>query len=207
MKKIISAVFVSLLLCAFTGCSAAQDAAADGSQTATDTAVIVVQGDGMPAVSSADADGLLNELSVKTGGSVTLIVADGAPQVYGPVRFDVVKNNSIQQAHVDEQYRADVLQAIEAVSAKTPETDIIGALQQASRAVKSGSASCKSLVIRHSGINTSSALPMQQLDLLAADPEQLVDRLADAGMVADFFETEINFFGLGDTAGSQPPCP
>ena len=69
--------------------------------------------------------------------------------------------------------------------------------------VNSGTAEQKQIVIQHSGINTASTLPMQELDLPNVDPVQLVDQLDAAAMVPQLNGITVEFYGLGDTAGSQ----
>ena len=179
----------SLVVGLLAGCSVipSKDGAAD-SAVATDTALILTQGDGMPALTNAED--FLNSVNVTPGGSAGLVVADGKPFALGPQRFDQVKNNDIQQARADKTARYQLVEAVQGAAATTPETDLISAISLASRMLSAGTADNKVLIIRHSGVNTAVAsLPMQDLDLLNSDPAQLLDQL--------------EFYGLGDVAGSQ----
>ena len=85
----------SLVVGLLAGCSVipSKDGAAD-SAVATDTALILTQGDGMPTLTNAED--FLNSVNVTPGGSAGLVVADGKPFALGPQRFDQVKNNDIQ---------------------------------------------------------------------------------------------------------------
>ena len=168
----------------------------------TDTVLILTQGDGMPALTNPED--FLDCVNVTHGGSAGLVIADGAPFVVGPQRFDQVKNNDIQQARADKAARLELVEAVQGAAAKTPETDLISAVALASRMLSAGTASNKVLIIQHSGVNTGASLPMQELDLLNTEPAQLVDQLDEAAMVPQLNGVPVEFYGLGDVAASQP---
>ena len=70
--------------------------------------------------------------------------------------------------------------------------------------LSAGTADNKVLIIRHSGVNTAVAsLPMQDLDLLNSDPAKLLDQLDAAAMLPQLNGVAVEFYGLGDVAGSQ----
>ena len=192
----------SLVVGLLAGCSVipSKDGAAD-SAVATDTALIITQGDGMPALTNAEE--FLNSVNVTPGGSAGLVVADGKPFALGPQRFDQVKNNDIQQARADKTARYQLVETVQGAAAQTPETDLISSVSLAGRMLSAGTADTKVMVIRHSGVNTAASLPMQDLDLLNSDPAQLLDQLDAAAMLPQLNGVAVEFYGLGDTAGSQ----
>lgn len=192
----------TLVVGLLAGCSVipSKDGAAD-SAVATDTALIITQGDGMPALTNAEE--FLNSVNVTPGGSAGLVVADGKPFALGPQRFDQVKNNDIQQARADKTARYQLVEAVQGAAATTPETDLISAISLASRMLSAGTADTKVMVIRHSGVNTATSLPMQDLDLLNSDPAKLLDQLDAAAMLPQLNGVAVEFYGLGDVAGSQ----
>lgn len=192
----------SLVVGLLAGCSVipSKDGAAD-SAVATDTALIITQGDGMPALTNAED--FLNSVNVTPGGSAGLVVADGKPFALGPQHFDQVKNNDIQQARADKTARYQLVEAVQGAAATTPETDLISAISLASRMLSAGTADTKVMVIRHSGVNTATSLPMQDLDLLNSDPAKLLDQLDAAAMLPQLNGVAVEFYGLGDVAGSQ----
>lgn len=192
----------SLVVGLLAGCSVipSKDGAAD-SAVATDTALIITLGDGMPALTNVED--FLNNVIVTPGGSAGLVVADGSPFVVGPQRFDQVKNNDIQQARADKTARKKLVEAVQGAVAKTSETDLITAVSLAGRMLSAGTADTKVMVIRHSGVNTGASLPMQDLDLLNTDPAQLLDQLDAAAMLPQLNGVAVEFYGLGDVAGSQ----
>lgn len=193
----------SLVVGLLAGCSVipSKDGAADNA-VATDTALILTQGDGMPALTNAEE--FLNSVNVTPGGSAGLVVADGKPFAVGPQRFDQVKSNDIQQARADKAARRQLVEAVQgAAAATTPETDLISAISLASRMLSAGTADTKVMVIRHSGVNTAASLPMQDIDLLNSDPAKLLDQLDAAAMLPQLNGVAVEFYGLGDVAGSQ----
>lgn len=192
----------SLVVGLLAGCSVipSKDGAAD-SAVATDTALIITQGDGMPALTNAEE--FLNSVNVTPGGSAGLVVADGKPFALGPQRFDQVKNNDIQQARADKTARYQLVEAVQGAAAQTPETDLISSVSLAGRMLSAGTADTKVMVIRHSGVNTAASLPMQDLDLLNSDPAKLLDQLDAAAMLPQLNGVAVEFYGLGDVAGSQ----
>lgn len=192
----------SLVVGLLAGCSVipSKDGAADNA-VATDTALILTQGDGMPALTNAEE--FLNSVNVTPGGSAGLVIADGAPFAVGPQRFDQVKNNDIQQARADKTARYQLVEAVQGAAAQTPETDLISSVSLAGRMLSAGTADTKVMVIQHSGVNTAASLPMQDLDLLNTDPAQLLDQLDAAAMLPQLNGVAVEFYGLGDVAGSQ----
>lgn len=186
------------------GCStiSSKDGAADEA-VATDTALILTQGDGMPSLTNAED--FLDCVNVTHGGSAGLVIADGSPFAVGPQRFDQVKKNDIQQARADKAARLELVEAVQSAAAKTHETDLVSSISLAARMLSAGTADNKVMIIRHSGVNTAASLPMQDLDLLNTDITQLLDQLDTAAMIPQLGGVTVEFYGLSDTAGSQPP--
>ena len=172
--------------------------------TATDTVLLMTQGDGMPALNKdEDVEEFLSCVNTTLGGSASLVITDGNPQVIGPVRFDEEKANSVQQEKTDKKKSAEVAEMLKSAAASTPETDLISALSLAARLAASGTAEDKQIVIRHSGVNTADSLPMQELDLVSSDITDLIDQLDAEALIPDLQGVKIHFFGLGYVAGSQ----
>lgn len=172
--------------------------------TATDTVLLMTQGDGMPALNKdEDVEEFLSCVNTTLGGSASLVITDGNPQVIGPVRFDEEKANSVQQEKTDKKKSAEVAEMVKSAAASTPETDLISALSLSARLAASGTAEDKQIVIRHSGVNTADSLPMQELDLVSSDITDLIDQLDAEALIPDLQGVKIHFFGLGDVAGSQ----
>lgn len=206
MKKLfrkMAALLASALTAAvLTGCSMFPSQTEQ--PTATDTVLLMTQGDGMPALNKdEDVEEFLSCVNTTLGGSASLVITDGNPQVIGPVRFDEEKANSVQQEKTDKKKSAEVAEMVKSAAASTPETDLISALSLSARLAASGTAEDKQIVIRHSGVNTADSLPMQELDLVSSDITDLIDQLDAEALIPDLQGVKIHFFGLGDVAGSQ----
>lgn len=206
MKKIfrtMAALLAGALTAAvLTGCSMFPSQTEQ--PTATDTVLLMTQGDGMPALSTdEDVEEFLGCVNTTLGGSASLVITDGNPQVFGPVRFDEEKANSVQQEKTDKKKSTEVAAMVKSAAASTPESDLISALSLAARLAASGTAEDKQIVIRHSGVNTADSLPMQELDLVSSDITDLIDQLDAEALIPDLQGVKIHFFGLSDVAGSQ----
>ena len=85
-----------------------------------------------------------------------------------------------------------------------PETDVLASVSLAARVLNAGTAENKQLIILHSGVSTAATLPMEDINIVNEDPVALVDRLEEAAMIPDLEGVSVEWFGAGDTAGSQP---
>lgn len=201
-RKMAALLAGALTAAVLTGCSMFPSQTEQ--PTATDTVLLMTQGDGMPALNKdEDVEEFLSCVNTTLGGSASLVITDGNPQVIGPVRFDEEKANSVQQEKTDKKKSAEVAEMVKSAAASTPETDLISALSLSARLAASGTAEDKQIVIRHSGVNTADSLPMQELDLVSSDITDLIDQLDAEALIPDLQGGKIHFFGLGDVAGSQ----
>ena len=201
-RKMAALLAGALTAAVLTGCSMFPSQTEQ--PTATDTVLLMTQGDGMPALNKdEDVEEFLSCVNTTLGGSASLVITDGNPQVIGPVRFDEEKANSVQQEKTDKKKSAEVAEMVKSAAASTPETDLISALSLSARLAASGTAEDKQIVIRHSGVNTADSLPMQELDLVSSDITDLIDQLDAEALIPDLQGVKIHFFGLGDVAGSQ----
>ena len=201
-RKMAALLAGALTAAVLTGCSMFPSQTEQ--PTATDTVLLMTQGDGMPALNKdEDVEEFLSCVNTTLGGSASLVITDGNPQVIGPVRFDEEKANSVQQEKTDKKKSAEVAEMVKSAAASTPETDLISALSLSARLAASGTEEDKQIVIRHSGVNTADSLPMQELDLVSSDITDLIDQLDAEALIPDLQGVKIHFFGLGDVAGSQ----
>jgi outer membrane protein OmpA-like peptidoglycan-associated protein len=95
-------------------------------------------------------------------------------------------------------------QAVAASRAETPESDLLKAMDQASRSVVDH-AGTKTLLVIDSGLQTTDPLRFQEPGMLAADPTETVEYLRSSGALPDLTGMRIMFSGLGDTAPPQEP--
>ena len=206
MKKMfrLTAVLAAAALAAglMVGCSTVPSSGDSTTAAPTDTVLLLEQGDGMPALTNPED--FTEKINTVFGSSAALIITDGQPQVYGPVKFNVKKNNDIQQKKANNKLKASFVEIVKEARAQVPETDVLTSVNLAARVLNAGTAENKQLIIVHSGITTAASFPMPDSAIVSEDPVALVDRLEKAAMIPDLEGVAVEWFGAGDTAGSQP---
>lgn len=205
MKKMfrLTAVLAAAALAAglMVGCSTVPSYGDSTTVAPTDTVLLLEQGDGVPALTNPED--FTENINTAFGGSAALIITDGQPQVYGPVKFNVKKNNEIQQNKANNKLKASFVEIVKEARAQVPETDVLASVSLAARVLNAGTAENKQLIILHSGVSTAATLPMEDINIVNEDPVALVDRLEEAAMIPDLEGVSVEWFGAGDTAGSQ----
>lgn len=206
MKKMfrLTAILAAASLAAglMVGCSTVPSSGDSITAAPTDTVLLLEQGDGMPALTNPED--YTENINTVFGSSAALIIADGQPQVYGPVKFNVKKNNEIQQNKANNKLKASFVEIVKEARAQVPETDILTSVNIAARVLNAGTAENKQIMIFHSGVSTASSLPMADINIVNEDPVALVDQLKEAAMIPDLEGVSVEWYGAGDTAGSQP---
>lgn len=198
------ALALVMMIGLLTGCSAS----AEEKPASTDLVVVALQGANMPAASAALLEPYLSEaVSADAGSSFTLILADGSPFQAGYVKWDC--KESLNEAHWKEEKEQRISQCVEILNqtARTPETDLLGALNLASRALSDGSADQKKLVIVHNGIPTATG---GCLSFIGADlgllNESIVQTLAaqlqEEQALPDLTGVDVDWIYLGE--GVEP---
>lgn len=206
MKKMfrLTAILAAASLAAglMVGCSTVPSSGDSTTAAPTDTVLLLEQGDGMPALTNPED--FTEKINTVFGSSAALIITDGQPQVYGPVKFNVKKSNDIQQKKANNKLKVSFVEIVKEARAQVPETDVLTSVNLAARVLNAGTAENKQLIIVHSGITTAASFPMPDSAIVSEDPVALVDRLEKAAMIPDLEGVAVEWFGAGDTAGSQP---
>ena len=206
MKKMfrLTAILAAASLAAglMVGCSTVPSSGDSTTAAPTDTVLLLEQGDGMPALTNPED--FTEKINTVFGSSAALIITDGQPQVYGPVKLNVKKNNDIQQKKANNKLKVSFVEIVKEARAQVPETDVLTSVNLAARVLNAGTAENKQLIIVHSGITTAASFPMPDSAIVSEDPVALVDRLEKAAMIPDLEGVAVEWFGAGDTAGSQP---
>jgi outer membrane protein OmpA-like peptidoglycan-associated protein len=177
---------------------------ADKSEPTGGLAIVVGARSNMPAPSlSATANDAL-ETAVLSQSYVSVVVADGEPfEVTGGSLLADDTNAQVQNRD-REANRQRVRATIAEAEAKTPETDLLRALDLAARAI-SGGPGAHTITVVDSGLSTVAPLDFTQEGLLDADPIELAASLEAAGQLPDLTGMDVVFQGLGDTAPPQEP--
>lgn len=167
--------------------------------------VVVVVGarSNMPPVS---LDGVpLQEArnAADTGAPIAVVVSDGAPFVAEHVHT-AASGSGDGPSRDSAEGRATLERALDAAVARSPESDLLGALAVAAREVAS-SPGRRTILVTDSGLSTAGSVDFRQPGLLDADPADLVASLRAAGRLPDLSGVRVVFQGLGDTAPPQAP--
>lgn len=196
------ALALVMMIGLLTGCSAS----AEEKPASTDLVVVALQGANMPAASAALLEPYLSEaVSADAGSSFTLILADGVPFQAGHVKWDC--KESLNEAHWKEEKEQRISQCVEILNqtARTPETDLLGALNLASRALNDGSAENRELIVVHIGIPTAGSFSFVGADLAALDEstvQTLAAQLQEEQALPDLTGVDVDWIYLGE--GVEP---
>lgn len=141
-------------------------------------------------------------------GSASAVAVSGSSQV--AVNYDITppstRIDADKRRQLAEINTATVLQALQTVSAGTPEVDTLGAITLGRDLLVKKDASQKVLVIVDSMLSTSSSLLDFSSNLLIEqDPKEIVAQLEQRHAIPDLSGVEVRVMGLGQVCGDQPP--
>lgn len=207
MKKILSVllilVFVLSSMFMLDGCSGEEEMPSEPESTA------IVLGNhkyfpmlslNIPSVSSAIYDTCLSY------GKVTAFVADGNAFLAGDytinepnVKVDNTKRKQLAQKNCNQ-----IISECSNAKAKTPEIDTLLAITQAAKSIQ-GSLGDRTLLIYDSGLSTTGLLNFVEQNLIDADPDKIVEQLAEKHYIPDLEGINVVWTGIGQTTGDQTP--
>ena len=171
--------------------------------TATDLVVVTLNGSNMPILDADLTREYVTDAASAPGSTVSLIIADGAPSLAGDV-IQYGERESRNEVHWTQELEARCAEAEALFTANfshEAETDLLRALGLAARQLASGSGKDR-LVVLHSGLNTCSPLPMQDIELTTLGTDT-VNELAAQGYLADLDGCIVDWYFLGDVLGPQ----
>ncbi len=203
-KSIVSLIIVvSLLFAVFTsGCSQPLDSGK--------TAVCLViantaNSQGLNTDSQYIRDTIYNV--IRNYGYISVVNVDGDPQVVYANSYDIddrYKSASADKLDSDAQAKAsNLLDAVHTLVADDPETDYLKALSLASRSLSSLTGyDSKKIIVIGTGLSTSGILNFRN-NLLAAEPEVIVEILNEQEAIPDFTGMSVTWQQIGDVAAPQ----
>ena len=195
MKKILAALVVALAVAtALSGCGAT-------SQQQRQNAVLVLANAMNNPAPAADQLLPLIEEVAESQGELAVIVADGQPFAALPSTAIGSDDPSATSRNLqNESTCASLASQVASIAAKTPEVDILAALDMAQReAATMGEGSTK-VIVYASGLSTTGLLNFQD-GLISANPDELAKRLG--GELPDLAGAAIEWFFCGDTKAPQ----
>ncbi|MFQ1003413.1 OmpA family protein [Modestobacter sp. SSW1-42] len=184
-------------------------ACAAGPQAATEPSgalVVVVGGrsNAAPPVLSGVAASA-RDLAVQQQSVFSLVVADGAPftvEQAVPLTADATDAGARAEQYAANRARID--DAVTGARARTPESDLLAAIDLGVQTVGTPTG-VRTLVVVDSGLATAGALDLTVPGMLDADPRQVADTLADFSQLPDLRGWSVVLQGLADTAPPQQP--
>jgi outer membrane protein OmpA-like peptidoglycan-associated protein len=181
--------------------------ASPGTAAEPSGALVVVVGGraGSAAPELSGTAATARDVAVSQQSWFSLVVADGAPYQEG--QAVTLTADAADGAARDEQYAANrqrVDDAVVAARARTPESDLLAAMDLGVQTVPTRSG-LRTLVVVDSGLSTAGALDFTEPGTLDADPREVADTLADFGRLPDLRGWSVVLQGLGDTADPQQP--
>lgn len=167
--------------------------------------VVVVVGarSNMPPVSLDGVSLQETRNAADTHSPISLVVADGAPFVAERLP-PAASGSGDARSHGTVGGRAALQQALDGALARSPESDLLGALAVAAQEV-APSPGRHTIVVVDSGLSTAGSVDFRQPGLLDADPADLVASLRSDGALPNLEGVRVVFQGLGDTAAPQAP--
>jgi hypothetical protein len=149
----------------------------------------------------------LLDTAARTRGYVAFVCVDGKPFVFDNGGAIVGSDAPTQRVRDEENavWVNGLLSLMDTeVKALTPESDPLGALRLAVRALESAPAGQQHIVIVDSGLATCAPITFTQEGMLFAYPEEVARYLAATDSLVEFdSEVTIDWFGIGDVADPQ----
>ena len=145
--------------------------------------------------------------TIKNYGYISVVSVDGDPQVVYANSYDIedrYKNASAEKLESDAQVKtANLLSALCTVVADDPEADYLDALTLASRSLSSlVGYDSKTIIVIGTGLGTAGLLDFRN-NLLAADPDVVVNLLDEQQAIPDFTGMLVCWQQMGDVAEPQ----
>lgn len=181
------------------GCSAAAQSPAEET---THTCFVVSNAANSPTLGDS-AQTLVGELALNDGDSVSVIVADGQPELLGSLNVDLSSaNNPEQKKQRLELIRTDLATSVLNAAPDDSEVDLVAALQLAARTLQDKQGR-KQLILALPLLSTSGVLNMaEEEDLFMAEPAAVAQKLAD--YAPSMKGVTVQAFFSFDSSGIQP---
>ncbi|MGY1709499.1 OmpA family protein [Geodermatophilus sp. SYSU D00758] len=198
LRRTSAALTALFLTSALAGC-------AESSQAAEPTgalAVVVGARSNMPSTTvTGQAAAALGQAAAQQS-YFSVVVADGAPYVAdeGLLAAEGGAGSDPDAWHARNRQRLD--DSVAAARARTPETDLLGALRVAADSI-AAQPGPRTIVVLDSGLSTTGALDLTQPDMLDAVPQEVADTLGRSEELPWLGGVSVLFSGLGATAEPQ----
>lgn len=205
-KTVASMAAIAIALTALPGCESSDVSSVTDSNGTEPENVVIVGGDvsNQPSIDEATIREFF-DLAIESNGCVDIVVADGDPHSslgsIGRASSDA-ESDSRRELENNAISNSLVAAYMESSSADDEETDLMEALDYAARDLNAaGNDGANTLVIVHSGLQTSGMLQFQ-VGLLGAEPSEVKD--AAAGKLPDLSNVnDVVWVNCGVVSGEQ----
>jgi outer membrane protein OmpA-like peptidoglycan-associated protein len=196
LRRIAAAMCSVALAAGLAGCS-------DSPKPTGGLAIVVGARSNMPPPSLTGKAAEAREDALVSQAYLSVVVADGEPfQMEGAGVLVARDENAVVQKQDRDRNRQAIDSMVAEARAKSPETDLLAALDLAARGISSA-AGDRTIIVLDSGLSTVEPLDFRTPGLLDADPVELAESLNAAGELPDLTGVNVIFQGLGDTAPPQ----
>lgn len=210
MKKIISVILVLTLT--LTLCSALSACTTTTGQINEPLALSFVLGirRNFPGIGS-NAQGVYESVleACTNYGEVSYAVVEGSPEQTKTIALEKSDKNlsDTKAKEIAKRNASGIVNGFASLKAKTPEVDTLQTIRLSASALKASPIANKKLVVYDNGLCTTGLLSQLKYNVLATDPDIVVDKLGQLHALPDLEGVEVLWIGLGCVSGEQHAIP
>lgn len=210
MKKIISAVLVFTLVMTLCGVLSACTTTTSPNNEPLALSFVLGIRRNFPGIGSNAQSIYDSVLEVCTGyGEVSYAIVEGTPEQTKTIPLEKSDKN-FSDAKIKEIAKRNangIVSGFASLKANTPEVDTLQTIRLSANALKSSTLSNKKLVVYDNGLCTTGLLSQLKYNVLATDPDIVVDKLEQLHALPDLEGVEVLWIGLGCVSGDQQAIP
>lgn len=142
-------------------------------------------------------------------GEVSYAVVEGTPEQTKTITLEKSDKN-LSDAKIKEIAKRnanDIVNGFALLKAETPEVDTLQTIRLSANALKASTIDNKKLVVYDNGLCTTGLLSQLKYNVLATDPDIVVDKLEQLHSLPDLEGVEVLWIGLGCVSGEQQVIP
>lgn len=210
MKKIISVVLVLTLSLTLCGALSACTTTTNSVNESLALSFVLGVRKNFPGISSNAQSIYDSVLEVCTNyGEVSYAVVEGTPEQTKTITLEKSDKN-LSDAKIKEIAKRnanDIVNGFASLKAETPEVDTLQTIRLSANALKASTIDNKKLVVYDNGLCTTGLLSQLKYNVLATDPDIVVDKLEQLHSLPDLEGVEVLWIGLGCVSGEQQVIP
>lgn len=216
MKKIISVftmlTLVFIMICSLTACGGKTKKSFEVS-SGEPLAVSFVLGMGhsnFPGLGTNAQRIYSKLLDVCTNyGNVSYAVVEGTPEQTDSVPIEKSEKHisETKRREIAKRNANSIFNSFSSLRAKTPEVDTLQTIRLSANILASSGYETKEMVIYDSGLCTTGLLSQLSSNVLATDPEIVVDKLEALHALPELNGVDVTWVGLGCVSGEQQRIP